>query len=429
MNAVRRGAARTRPLAICWVLAWTACGNSRVASDSDSSDAAPTSTDVGVPVADASNEPACHAGSQDDPHNCGACGNDCRGAACQAGTCASLPAGVLASGQLGPIAIALDAVNLYWLNLGNFTGPGGKAGGYYANGQVMKCAIAGCNNAPTMLASGWTQPGGLPVVPSAIAVDATSVYWTGSDPSPMPGQNSWGWVLSCAVGGCNQTPTIVASGQDDPTGVAAGPTGVYWTMYSTGQVANCPVAGAGCGVGPTTLATGQVGPSGIAVDDANVYWTSYSGHLTACALSGCGATPTNIWTGQPGSTQAATTGIAVDAIRVYWTNGNPLGTGSVMQCDKEHCPGTLTTLATGRNAPGGIAVDDAFVYWTEIGDFLADGQASVLSGGVFRCAINGCNGQPTALASNLNRPSAIAVDATHIYWTDVGDGQIMMLAK
>ncbi|HEY8039145.1 MAG TPA: hypothetical protein VIF15_05095, partial [Polyangiaceae bacterium] len=52
----------------------------------------------------------------------------------------TLPAGALADGQAGPDGIAVDATSVYWTN--------------HLGGQVMKCAIAGCNDSPTVLAGG-----------------------------------------------------------------------------------------------------------------------------------------------------------------------------------------------------------------------------------------------------------------------------------
>ena len=49
-----------------------------------------------------------------DPHNCGACGHDCLGGACDAGVCVPLPAGVLASGLIAPVSVAVDATNVYF---------------------------------------------------------------------------------------------------------------------------------------------------------------------------------------------------------------------------------------------------------------------------------------------------------------------------
>jgi hypothetical protein len=66
----------------------------------------------------------------------------------------------LASGQEGPVAIAVDATSVYWTN----TTPVPQN----PTGTVMKVGLAG--GVPTTLATGQSGP-------EAIAVDATSVYW------------------------------------------------------------------------------------------------------------------------------------------------------------------------------------------------------------------------------------------------------------
>jgi hypothetical protein len=120
-----------------------------------------------------------------------------------------------------------------------------------------------------------------PFVPR-IAVDGTNVYWT-----------TWaGTVLKCAVNGCNDQPTVLASGQSSPTAIAVDATSVYWTTLSavyqlpdTGALATHPdgtimkCAISGCNDQPTTLASGQdIGSeSDIALDSGCVYWTTLSG--------------------------------------------------------------------------------------------------------------------------------------------------------
>ena len=142
---------------------------------------------------------------QTDPHNCGGCGVDCDGGACDGGACIPLASGVLATGQLLPIALAADGANVYWLSAGAETSPGGKLTPRVFGAQVLQCAATGCENRPTVLATyapeyGIGAPvGGVPVATSALAVDAVNVYWT--DPSS---------VHACAIGGCNCAPTTIA---------------------------------------------------------------------------------------------------------------------------------------------------------------------------------------------------------------------------
>jgi hypothetical protein len=126
------------------------------------------------------------------------------------------------------------------------------------DGAVYECAIGGCNNKPTQLASNTSA--------TAIAVDATTVYW---------GSDTAGSVVSCLITGCNGTPTTLASGQDFPLGMALDAANAYWTTAgdsdgATGTVMKCPKAG--CNNSPTVLASGLPTPSAIAVDAHYVYW-------------------------------------------------------------------------------------------------------------------------------------------------------------
>ena len=107
------------------------------------------------------------------------------------------------SGRVAPNGIAVDAQNVYWTN--------------QVGGQIMRCAIRGCDGQPTMLASGQSYP-------SAIAVDGTSIYWANGGLTGKDGQ-----IMKCARDGCNGAPTVLASGQPSPYGIAVDATSVYWT--------------------------------------------------------------------------------------------------------------------------------------------------------------------------------------------------------
>ncbi len=76
---------------------------------------------------------------------------------------------------------------------------------------------------------------------------------------------------------------------------------------------------------------------------------------------------------------------------------------------------TLTVLAKTPKSRG-IASDDQYIFFTD----ETDGTVN---------AVRKSGGPVRVIASGLSIPHAIAVDATSIYWTNLGDGTVMKTAK
>ncbi len=75
------------------------------------------------------------------------------------------------------------------------------------------------------------------------------------------------------------SPTTLASGQAGPAAIAVDATSVYWTKFpenspADGTVLKVPLLGEGPSTSLTTLASEQDTPSAIAVDATSVYWTN-----------------------------------------------------------------------------------------------------------------------------------------------------------
>lgn len=436
---------------------------------------------LGAPGDDASSSPgtngAADAGAdggcgsmQFDPHNCGACGNDCMGGACQAGVCVPLPAGALATGQLSPTSIAVDANNVYWINEGlarlasNTQTPFGPV-------QILKCAKSGCNNNPTVLVTDSSDQGDGGRL-RGLVVDGTNVYWASARA-----------LFACAVGGCNNTPTVVhLTVQPDASSApieAAGLPGVAPEIaVASGTVyASDPPSVFTDSVDAgdsTTLWAGYGGTwMWIAVDDVRAYIGNNTGEIVSCALGGCGGAPTVLVPGSWSTQSLMPTNfaqLAVDNTNLYWGMGSAFGTympvkngfvtqgtatgqmptDRILECAKAGCGGNPTTLLSGLHYPTGVATDGASVYFTEQQDFTGGATGDADIGRISKCDVAGCSNQPTPLADKLNNPRGVAVDASHVYWADFGsggtppslstnngvgppphsdDGRIMMIAK
>jgi hypothetical protein len=76
--------------------------------------------------------------------------------------------------------------------------------------------------------------------------------------------------------------------------------------------------------------------------------------------------------------------------------------------------GPSVTLASGVDAPGHLATDGAFLYWT----------GGKTQGSISRLAL-GDGAVPTTLVGGLSRPLAIAVADGFVYWTDFADGTVL----
>lgn len=159
---------------------------------------------------------------------------------------------VLASGQWGMSPMTVDSINVYW----------GTRIQNQNHGPLMRCAIEGCAGNPTTVVASAD--------PNAMHADGTSIYWTDTS----------GQVLKCAPDG--SALTVLASAQNSPASIAVNAANVYWANVGDGTIVTCAIGG--CNGSPTVLGSGT-SLSQVAIDGAHIYWTT-NGSVVWCPLAG-----------------------------------------------------------------------------------------------------------------------------------------------
>jgi hypothetical protein len=173
-----------------------------------------------------------------------------------------------------------------------------------------------------------------------------------------------------------------------------------YLYFGQGNGTNCPIGRAnldGTGLDHSFIIQGTCGSP--AVNAAHIYWL-YSGsrhaYIARANIDGTGVDRSFIaLKGSPG-------GVAVDDAHIYWSDTTGIGRANI---DGSGVDPTFLRL---RSRTGQIAVDPKHIYWSD-------------TAGIGRANLDGTHPEPGFIAPrNPRNIDGIAIDSAHIYWANFG---------
>jgi hypothetical protein len=180
---------------------------------------------------------------------------------------------------------------------------------------------------------------------------------------------------------------------------------VYWASGGQTTIGRAKLNGTGVN---NAFISGLSNVGGVAVDSKYIYWTQGSTATSSIGranLDGSGVNPNfiphaaGVQDFDPFPAHAA---IAVNSSAIFWGNS---GSGYVGKANLDGSSPTGTLVLTGPDPACGIAADQNYVYWLDVG----------LGQSVGRATVNGGDRQ-TNFISGATGSCGVAVDPSFLYW-------------
>lgn len=240
--------------------------------------------------------------------------------------------------------------------------------------------------------------------PTRIALDTDAVYWRNAgEPTDAGGPLSEIFKLARSK---DAAPVQLVRDIQGGDGLTIDRDYVYWGTDEPCGAPNPIKRIKKNGGTPQPVLAGCAPPnvSELVVDGADVFFASrYGGGEVARAREGVSTT----------MAKGASRGLASDTLSIYF--GQP-STATLVRIDKGDVNNSVQVFAPAQGVVAVVA-DETAVYWITEHNTVArlDRDKPV--------------GIPTILATDQPSPTAIALTATHVLWTNAGDGTVRRVAK
>lgn len=214
----------------------------------------------------------------------------------------------------------------------------------------------------------------------------------------------------------------LAEGEMFPSYIVVDDTNVYWATKT--EIRKMPLGGDK----PVTLASSSGVPQSLILSGGYVYWTTSMAKLMRAAIDG--SKVEELVDGS--ASNIAFTGLAMDETYLYWGSRGLVGTNTDSIFKMPIAGGPVTTLATGQVQPAHVAVNATHVYWTNVGDFHDEVGLirAPLEGGIAETVVS----SRSAAYAKYAEMGGIFVNANDVYYTvkgtkeyDYYDGSVVHL--
>jgi len=324
----------------------------------------------------------------------------------------------LATGQDHPGGLATDGTKLFWTNRGSFGASDSTLRGVLIEGGTPTTILDSLGGARDLVIDGASLYFSL----SGIDVSDGKVY------SVVPGETAIDLIRAA-----DRSPL----GVPNPEGVAAHGANVFFTTFGEGGIYFANFDGSPLDGGPSfrrlAIEGAQSYPYRIDFDATSVFWINEGtatsdppdGQVVSMLRDDLSFTeakaPTVLANEERIPRAMVLDKDATDnTVALYFTTFSE--SGELKRIDANG--GDPIVMATGQSFPNGVAVDATHVYWTNRGDGTVLRMPKLATEETV----------PTVLAQSQTGPGPIVLDATHVYWANEGtsddtNGSIMKIGK